>query len=311
MDTPKTEVHLCNGCQDPIPQNGPRYHCMSCVNYNLCATCQGSARLSGGHRDDHIYQHIQDGVSAPSGFPLVGGGTALQYTGSQHPFWDRLIKENKTASDRFGRLINSIHYSISRNCEPQSSNLEPEKASYIMTLLGFPDQDNIFNLFLTRSTRHPQGLAWSDFQTLRIYKTCGWEYQKSTRDHSEQTKSVPPEYREIFKPVDDSMPLLTRTGLRAMVVMETLANPQGFPERFNALLYTINESQGALKDLDDNSPFPVGPIPENCWPLSADAVAVSRRAVMQKTAREAIVAADDLISRYQTISLPISPVWGQ
>jgi hypothetical protein len=208
-----------------------------------------------------------------------------------------VIKENKTPSDRFRRLINSIHNFVSWTHEPPSGNLEPEKASYIMTILNPPDQDNIFNLFLTHSTRHPEGLAWSDFQTLLICRNFGWEYQKSTRDHNQQTASVPPHYREKFNPVDHCMPLLTPDGLRDMVVMEALADPLGFPKRFNNLLSIINGSQRVLADLEDSSTFPAGPIEENCWPLSPDAEAVSTRAMMQKAAREATVAADDYIRK--------------
>ncbi|PWW77363.1 hypothetical protein C7212DRAFT_362340 [Tuber magnatum] len=295
----------CNFCRRFIPQHEPRFHCMSCVDYNLCASCRRNAQFSGGHTEDHIYQLIQTGVSASNGFPPVGGSAVLQYTGPPNPFWDRVITENRTASDRFRRLIDSIHNFISWTREPRSGNLEPEKASHIMALLEYPDHDNIFHLFLTHSTQHPHGLAWSDYQTLRIYQTCGWGYQEGPRDHNRQITSVLPQYQESLTSAEQFMPLLTRAGFRDMIVTEALADPVVFRERFNILLYRINGSQRVLRDLEDGRLFPAGPIESNCWPLSPDAEAVETRARMQRTARAAI----EFTNMHETMNAPVRTDW--
>lgn len=289
METAETEFHQCSSCNRYVPQHEPRYHCMSCVNYDLCASCQRDAQPSRGHTEGHVvYQRIQVGVSSPNGFPLVADPTAPQYPGSPHPFWDRMITENKRPSDRFKRLIDSIHNSISLTREPRSGDFEPEKASYIMALLCYPEQDNIFYLFQNSSTQNPHGLAWSDYQTLLIYRQCGWDYQEGTRNLEQQIRSVPEEHRETFRPVEHGMPLLTRTGLRDMIVTEALANPQDFCQRFNHLLSVINGPQTALIDLEDRYRFPAGPIGSDCWPMSPDREAVATRSMMQETARAAI-----------------------
>jgi len=290
MATSQTESHQCSSCGRIVSQLEPRYHCMSCVNYDLCSFCQSQGRPSQGHTEDHkVYQRFQVGVSSEEGFPLVGGGTVVQYPpGEPNPFWGRMITENKRPSDRFRRLIDSIHNSVSRTREPKSGNFEPEKASYIMALLGYRGHDNIFHLFLNSSIQNPRGLAWSDEQTFQIYKHCGWDYQQGTRSHEQQIASVPMEHQGTFTPADGGMPLLTRAGLRDMIIMEALADPQVFCQRFNRLLSVTNTLQTPLMDLEDNYRFPDGDIESNCWPISPDREAVVTRSTMQKTATTAI-----------------------
>ncbi|RPB00688.1 hypothetical protein L873DRAFT_1788857 [Choiromyces venosus 120613-1] len=310
METSGIEVYNCKFCGQSIHYHEPRYHCISCVDYNLCASCKRNGQFSGGHTNDHIYQRIQAGVSTSSGFPLVGSGTVLQYPGLPNPFWDRMIMENRAASDRFRRLIDSIHHFISWTRVPQTGNLEPEKASYIVALLDYPEEDNIFHLFLTHSRQNRHGLVWSDYQTLLIYQRCGWEYQQGTRDHQQQIASVQPEFQLNFTPVEGGMPLLTRRGLVDMMVTEALADPQVFRERFNALLRKINGSQRALRDLQEQYEFPTEPIGSNCWPVSPDQEAVETRAIIQKEARaRAASAAEPVVNPHETMNQPSDDHW--
>lgn len=282
------EIALCSFCGRIVTQFEPRYHCMSCVNYDLCSGCQKEAQPSNGHTKDHKLYQLKVGVSLQNGFPLVGGGTPLQYApGEPHPFWGRMITEKKTPSDRFERLIDSIHYSISHAHEPRSGNFEPEKVSYIMALLGYHERDNIFHLFITSSMQNPHGLAWSDQQTLLIYQICGWDSQQGTRSHEQQMNSVPVEHRQTFTPVEGGMPLLTRSGLRDMIIMEALADPQRFCGRFNDLLSVANTEQTPLIG-EGGYRFPDGPIGLKCWPMRPDREAEATRSKMREIARAVI-----------------------
>lgn len=49
----------CDGC-DKYPLVGPRYHCMECDNFDLCASCFDNSQIQ--HGDEHIFELIVNSV---------------------------------------------------------------------------------------------------------------------------------------------------------------------------------------------------------------------------------------------------------
>lgn len=260
MEGPIELVYNCDVCSHEI--TGPRIHCMTCENYDLCLNCYSSGLTSGMHKTWHEQHTIQPVAPLIFTIPLntvEPRNPIIHHLPPPDRYWGHMITPQKTASQLFARLLDAIYTYVDCTFEPrQTTWLEPEKCSVIMDMLGYTPEENAFRIFYQRAQQNGRGVAWSDHEIAHIYEQYGWDHQMVTR--------VFQQHESYLQPTPDGMPLLSRKGFIAMMVGDALCDPDEFYARFNGLLGQVP----ALVDPATGEYFLSRNVPRSCWPSVPD-----------------------------------------
>lgn len=166
-----------------------------------------------------------------------------------------------TASAMFVRLATAIFHDVdnadtSRVPEqfPRGTNyLEPEKCAFIMRLLGFFAEYNVFQRLFDEGQANGRGVAWSDAQVAHMYEGYGWEFEAVLRTGTPYT-----------------MPVLTENGFLQMLICEASVDPESFSARVNGLLDRV---EGLIDPLTGNGFH----IVRERWPIVPDEGMMQKR----------------------------------
>ncbi|KAH0613432.1 uncharacterized protein H6S33_005318 [Morchella sextelata] len=149
----------------------------------------------------------------------------------------------------------------------RTDHFEPEKCAFVMHLLQFYAQYNVFQRIYDEGQANGNGVAWSDAQVAHMYDNYGWEYRLGQREGTRY-----------------SMPMLTKNGFLQMLMCEALVDPEGFSARLNGLL----ESVGGLEDPLTGDCFH---IERESWPSMPDDAVVQQRNGILRMVEDTIEAA--------------------
>lgn len=161
--------------------------------------------------------------------------------------WGSLINQDRTASALYLRLLDGIFNFADRSCQPQNSQgLEPAKSAALYDELGYPVQGNPSKSYLQLATQNgfPMPEAARNEMLTLYYDAFSFQYTGQ-----------------------GAMPVLTRQGFHAAMVMDTLVDPAGHLNRLNHIL---SRHHANILDPTTNMPFPLNQIPRDAFPVSSD-----------------------------------------
>lgn len=188
----------------------------------------------------YLYSHSAVPQTAPSPQPNYS------HSVSSEPFaWANLIlTPSNQPSPLFTRLLDAIFSCFLDG--PHQNGLDPIRYASAFTALMYTDNENKPRYFFIFATQNhfpsPEGFV---YDVMPIYYRCF----------------------NIRYTIENGLPVLTREGFHAVMLRDTLGDPDTQCRRLNAFLAT----HGArVLDPATGRPFPTLVIPRSAFPLSSD-----------------------------------------
>ncbi|KAJ7625969.1 hypothetical protein FB45DRAFT_922745 [Roridomyces roridus] len=251
----QSAISRCNACNQPIPPDHPRVHCLACADLDLCAVCALGERFGAVERHSEGHPTAIYRVSGDNAVPAVlsrasvsyssSGGTspapptapASSVNGGTHrppDGWAPLFYADMSHTPGYATLMNTI---FAHSDTARSGLLSPEGYSRLLDDMGYTTQQNIWKNNLRITIPGQSRESGADDILKRAYDSFGVE-------HVVQSRSGAASSNNTFKLFSgggfssSSMPLLTPRGLAQIIAIELLSDPSSSHPRLARVLHT-------------------------------------------------------------------------